>query len=774
MIAAPSRIAQASAAGTARRAPARRTPLIATAALFALLVGGHILARHQGAGWTSPLLILDHLFDLGFAAAMLLYASAIGRTIARPLLVLGDDRLTEGLVAIGLGLGALSLTLLVAGFLHLYYGAVFLIAWLALTAWLRIELCLSVQAIWIRCASWLRSGMPTAPSLGQRLSLLLVTCLLCIHAVRATLPVSPNVSGTEGDALAYHISAPNLYLMAHRFVPLPDMPLANTPSGSDLLLIPGLLAGSDTTGKMLAFLCALLLGAATFALGRRFFSRDSAWLGVLLLFNTIWLAPIMPTTIPDFAAAFLLVAGATDLFAHLQCKLEEPPIMVDVPNRGVRRGGWDIGDNRLLIRAGLLIGFGISFKLTNLPAIPAAAVTLGGICLCGSGPLLLRAIAGIRAGTVFCLAAFLPLSPWLAKNLYFFGNPLYPQGVSAAQQASNNGIGPAAVVVHQTAFERLVWIGTTLPTTYWQFTGPLCLLLPASVVLLRRWSGRSATLFLLLSGIVWLAFVPLYLPPRYWIGPIAIGDALIAATLYQIIERRLSVAGRIAFGAAVLSTGIVWLALIPFSTPSSFWLASIVIGEGLIALIIAGLLRQRSIPALLELPVIAYLCMSTVVALFLGIREMNRDQALAVAQGAISRDAYLGAYFYAYRAEHYASGHIPPHARVAMVHIGGGYYLQRWYLNDWYGERFSRLQLNARSRMAEMRIWCQAGITHAIVNRGAEEIGDDPHIHPIRYFAWTHLPGLAPRVLFSANSVDVLSIDPCAVTRAMAARAGGT
>jgi hypothetical protein len=731
-----------------------------------LLSASHLLAIHEGPAWTSPLLIGDHLFDLGFALMMLLYALALGRKIARPLLGLSDDPLSEGLAALGLGLCALSLAILFAGFARLYYGAVFLALWVATTTWLRHELAAILQTGGERVVQWCRAGMPTAPTLGQRLVLLLLIPTLLILAVRATVPVSPNVSGTEWDALAYHLSAQNIYVMEHRFVPLPDIPLANAPSGGDALLIPGLLAGTDIMGKWLNLLCALLLGGATYALGRRLFSPRGAWLGVLLLFNTIWLVPIMPTTMPDFAAAFLLVLGIADGLAWLD-RRREIELRDAHTHTGTLRPRVDLvrdGD-RLLLRAGLLLGGAVSFKLTNLPIIPAAIGTLGISCLAMRGLVQARVSDAARACAILCVGALIPLGPWLIKSLYFFHNALYPTGVAVAGQVTNNGVGPAATVTYQAPLEHLWWIIHTYASVLWQFGSPMAVLLLLAPCVVRTRSGRGAVLLIVLAGMLWLAFIPLYLPPRYWIGLIAVADALIAGTVWTLLENRLSPLPRLAIACMLLVSGTLWLANVPFSAPTPFWHTVVLAGEAIVILLLVTISRKRTRLFLLEAPLVAFLCITCALNVFLELNEMSKDHAVAVAEGALSRDAYLRSFlggFYA--TEQFVNAELPPNAHIAMVHVTLGYYAQRNYLSDWYGSIFAQLQSSDAARRGEMAAWCRGGVGYAIFNRGPEEQGDDPRVHPLSYFAWTRMPGLQPRVLFSAGGIDVLSIHPCAVS----------
>ncbi len=53
--------------------------------ICALLIAAHLLVVHEGPGWTSPVLLGDHLFDLLLAATLFLYSAGAGPEAERPL-----------------------------------------------------------------------------------------------------------------------------------------------------------------------------------------------------------------------------------------------------------------------------------------------------------------------------------------------------------------------------------------------------------------------------------------------------------------------------------------------------------------------------------------------------------------------------------------------------------------------------------------------------------------------------------------------------------------
>jgi hypothetical protein len=165
--------------------------------------------------------------------------------------------------------------------------------------------------------------------------------------------------------------------------------------------------------------------------------------------------------------------------------------------------------------------------------------------------------------------------------------------------------------------------------------------------------------------------------------------------------------------------------------------------------------RQRRIQ-LLELPIVALLCVGTLIGIFVTVRETSEHLFLAVADGALSRQAFLTQNNWYFPAYQWANRNLPGNATVILVNLVAGYHLDRQYLDDWYDARYGALESGPASRRAELATWCRASIRYAIFDRNA-------YFYAPHAYRWTGTPGLAPRVLFSANGVDVLAISPCTV-----------
>jgi hypothetical protein len=433
-----------------------------------------------------------------------------------------------------------------------------------------------------------------------------------------------------------------------------------------------------------------------------------------LFFLPNWIVELMAGTVVDFATAFLLLMGVSDALAWWEQQ----------PGARSPAGWWAIGGpDRLLIRAGLLLGFAVSFKLTSGPAIPAALLTLTLCIVAGrNGPLLARLALAVRACAVLGIAAVAPVAPWLLKNRIWFHNALYPAaGLDNGGNCTVSASGCTAIVATHaggplsSAFTHGWWMVATTGSLFWNFAGPLSvaiLILPAA----RR--ARPSLMFLVLGAALWLWLVPLFYPPRYWLAIIGM--------------------------AAVLT--------------------SVAIGE---------LARRLSIrPRLLDLLLVLFLLPASLFSLLIALGLAQRSGALDLASGKISPAAYLADRVRPYRAIEWVNQHTAPGSEVAMVNSSMGYYLRRPYLNDWYGTRFHELESGGAAMRADLGAWCAAGVRYAVFNHADHEYNPDgpAGIRPLRVYSWVHVPRLVGRVLFSWRGVDVLAVSPCQTLRAVGTR----
>ncbi len=458
---------------------------------------------------------------------------------------------------------------------------------------------------------WARAGLPTAKALSTRVVLVVVSISLLHLALRTMLPLS------DWDAVTYHLAAPKIYLAQHMIVPLPDLPLAMAPSGEEMVLMAGLAAGTDGLGKVLMVAFCLLTGLAVYALARRLAGAAAGWIAALAVFTMEWLVLVMPLTLTDGVSAFFLVAGAADL-----CAWAEQP-----------------AQTRRLVRTGLLIGFAGACKETNLPAIAALVGTVGLLSLITPGVAFVRRVkAAIQACLWSGTAAMIAVGPWLLKSRYFFGNFFYPNTL-----AVNNPTPQAETTssVSSPTESHARWMLDTLGNFMVGHVGVLTLALFLLPLLLGKPGFRAVAVFLAACLLLWLQYVPVFEPPRYYFGLAAISLGLAVPCLY-VLGNRLHLP---ATGVDLLLSVVVFIQALPVLT--------------------------------------------------VGLNELRDPGLLQVARGGISRYDWLAEHVRPYRAEEWANEHLPRGGAIVLVNVLPGYYMDRPYLADLYGARFARLEASA-------------------------------------------------------------------------------
>lgn len=718
---------------------------------FALFVTGlHIVVIRTNPHTATPLWGAQWLFTLLFDVAILALSLALGRRIGGPLAHAQVDARSNTLAALGLGFGVLSLCILALGLAHLLYWPLFVAIALALGIWLREDLRSIWNAAWRAPQAFAASPTWKSLSIGMRATIMVMICTLIFAFICNSIPVAGD--STDFDGTSYHLAAPKLYVAAHQIIPVPDIPLADAPSALEMFAVPGLMAGIDLQMKVLDLLFGLLLGAAVYGFTRRRLHARAAPLAIVLLYLPTWLIFHGVGTVPDFATAFFAVIALDDLACWLDVRCQapalgarapRPPLVPDshephsthivgprVAHTGPRPPAVSTThplslawldrlvqpDDILLLRGGLLAGLAVSCKLTTAPLLPAMAVSGSATCLlAGTHPWARRLGLALRVAIAPSVAALLPLAPWLLKNVVFFHNPIFPLGQVASGADCSGGTSmcvaaPSPGAQYVPPVLRSLWhVITTTGDVYWNFCGPLSVAILLALFLFRTPAARFSVLFLVFGTALWWEFVPLNLPPRYWLPMLAIGFALSAAVLTRIIER----------------------------APVQGWLA--------------------------ELPLLAFVFISALITLLVTISLAQRFDAFSLLSGRLSRYDFLAQRVRPYTAFDWVNTHAAPGTEVATVNTSLGYFLDVPYLNDWFGTRLARLDGNEQSRTAELQTWCTAGVRQIVFNRGVYEYNPDDaaDIQPRSQFAWLRTPGLSAHVEYSWRGVDVIAVQPC-------------
>jgi hypothetical protein len=319
-------------------------------------------------------------------AVVFIAAAGSGRVLLK---AFGASEISESektLVGATLGLGLLSQAVFLLGVLGL------------LKTWAAVLL---LGGLWVVGFTELRDLFR---SLGANRNLLVdrPAAALAVLVPLALAYLACFVPPHHYDALVYHLALPAAYIREGRIVPVEHLVYTHFPQNGEMLYALALLLRSDLLAQLFTWLGAFLSVWWIFEMGKREAPVSAVLLACLLVSTHSAVLLLASAAYVECIVMLWLTASALSFFRWLETAKEAPS------------RGW-------LALAGVFAGLGVGTKY------------YAGICplLFGSFLLLrwlaLRGDAGRRRDfAVYALAAGLVGSPWLLKNLWTVGNPVFP------------------------------------------------------------------------------------------------------------------------------------------------------------------------------------------------------------------------------------------------------------------------------------------------------------------------------------------------------------
>ncbi len=376
-------------------------------------------ARQLALDWQTPLRLLGHVLDVLVAGWFLLLGAALGRRLWCWCRLPTAEETMQVALGSGLGLGALSLLSFAGGLMGWLSfwtvgGGLLLLSFLCardgwhLLRWGGGQIRQMGRSI--RQASWL-----------DRLlwGYILLTALLMFLA--ALLPP------TAWDALMYHLAVPAADIQQGRVLPTPANFQGYQPELVEMLYLDGLLLRGDGPAALLQLCSGLLSLLALVALARQFADRAQ---GAALALRSAALFLSIPSLVLVLGWPYIdgaLVYYELAALCALLCWWHAS---------GRQRVGWPA-------LAGALLGLGLDVKYTAALAIGALGLLVvwrasGGGRLREPGSRNLGFASRVRAwrqeqwraalwqAVLLVGIALLVGSPWLWRNLFLTGDPLFP------------------------------------------------------------------------------------------------------------------------------------------------------------------------------------------------------------------------------------------------------------------------------------------------------------------------------------------------------------
>jgi 4-amino-4-deoxy-L-arabinose transferase-like glycosyltransferase len=367
--------------------PSRRTvvwPLgvfaSAVAVVLAYLAGGGLLTAAQ----VDRLVTLAA--DLAGAALIAVACGGLGRQLLQRAGWVLETAGERALAAFTAGWGVLAIVMLSLGVL----------GWISVTSgWVLVALALAVAA-GREAVGWMRDVVAGLRALGSTDGLgRWATGLVIVGAGTSLLSAwAPPVGW---DALMYHLALAKAYATQGSVVVSPDNPLVGMPQLGEMLYTLALLVRGEVSAQLLGWWVGVLAAVGLAGLSGRLWGHASGPWAAALIFSAPTVSLWLGWAYIDFVA-FAMCAACL--------------IALDQARRDHGSTTW-----RWWIAVGMWAGLALSAKYT------AGIVPAGAVLAMWAGN---RGQRRWRAAAVVALVAMAVFAPWLLKNLWLTGNPVYP------------------------------------------------------------------------------------------------------------------------------------------------------------------------------------------------------------------------------------------------------------------------------------------------------------------------------------------------------------
>ena len=328
--------------------------------------------------------VLDEIF---WGLMLIVICLLAGNRIFKLFRLQSTSVLEQILFSVGIGLGALSITIFILGLIQVFY------PWALVLLLIGFGLVASSnyaygKMLWDKAKNW-----HPAPSLPELVIILLIFGFIILTLLNTLTPPFYR------DALIHHLAIPKWYVRHHGIVNIPFSIPSYYPPLMEMLYAGALLLSSDILAQLIHFLFYLGVLVFTFTLAIKLTTRTISLLAVLLFGSLPVVCQVSSIAYSDLGLTFFTLGGALALFHWFQTRTQ----------------GW-------FYLSALMIGFAVSCKYNGL------------IVLFSFFPGILLALAKwktplksmVKNITFFLLLAFLANFLWVGRNFSITGNPVYP------------------------------------------------------------------------------------------------------------------------------------------------------------------------------------------------------------------------------------------------------------------------------------------------------------------------------------------------------------
>lgn len=195
------------------------------------------------------------------------------------------------------------------------------------------------------------------------------------------------------DALWYHLTLPKIYLLNHsvEYIPGGLFYYSAMPRFTEMLYAIGLSFGNEITVKVIHFCFGILTLIALYSLSRKFLSKLSSFLVLVLFYSNLVVGWMSISAYIDLARTFFEIMAIWGFINYIEKK-----------------------ETKWLISSAVLLGFAISTKL----------LALGSLII-----FMLLIIVFVRKITIVLIYLFFSLLvslPWFIFSYVHTANPIFP------------------------------------------------------------------------------------------------------------------------------------------------------------------------------------------------------------------------------------------------------------------------------------------------------------------------------------------------------------
>ena len=233
-----------------------------------------------------------------------------------------------------------------------------------------------------------------------------VIVILCVLVLASVPPVSR-------DALTHHLTIPQMYLNHGGIYEIPSIVFSYFPMNLDLLYLPALYFNNDIAAKYIHFTFALVTAWLIFKYLNKVLNKTYGLLGALFFLTIPVIVKLSVTVYVDLG---LICFSWTSLYFVLKWYDKRfPP--------------------RLLIWAGIACGLALGTKYNGLLLLPIMGTMIPILYSSTKNRAVptknykqryYNSFAGLGWATAFILISLIIFSPWMARNVIWKQNPIYP------------------------------------------------------------------------------------------------------------------------------------------------------------------------------------------------------------------------------------------------------------------------------------------------------------------------------------------------------------